>query len=268
MKRFNEVMDMQYDALKNRDWDNVVIVVGDEGTGKSTLLLHILDYWNTIKYGKVLKEHIKFINLDIGAWADSLANCEKVDINVLDESGDLSGRRAMSKLNVAVSRAYQIIRGDNINSFLALPDLFWLDGFFTKRRARGMIYVYKRGRFAYWSRDKLRKIIDLNANRVLKSVWVVKPSFYDTFPKYKGILLQPYMDKKKLYMVDTRKELAEAIKEIKGKASGTDPLNEKIRQMTSEGKTNQQIADEIGLSRSAVGRRLATIVSKELDTSA
>jgi hypothetical protein len=47
----------------------------------------------------------------------------------------------MSKLNVSITKAYQIIRGDNLLTILVLPSIFDLDGFFTKRRARGLIHI-------------------------------------------------------------------------------------------------------------------------------
>lgn len=250
-----------YDIICEEPFHNFVangIVV--HNSGKSTLLLHLLDYWCNKKYGACKPEHIKFINLDIGKWADSLSECKKGDINILDEGGDLSSRRTMSNLNLAVSRAYQIIRGDNINSILALPDLFWLDGFFTKRRARGFIKVFARGRFAFWSRDKLRKVIDLNSRRIIKNEFVVRPTFYDTFPKYDGILLKPYKEKKAEHMKDTRKELAETIKNIKGNKDGDDPLNNKIKELKDQGMQVAEIAREIGLSRQSVGRRFAQLV--------
>ena len=216
MKRVYEAMDIMYNGLHKKDYDAVYGMFGDEGTGKSNMLLHLLEYWVTKKYGKVTAEDIKYIQLNIVDWAKSLSDVNKGDVCIWDEGGELSNKRSISNLNLAITQAYNIIRGDNLFSLIGMPSPFDLDGYFTKRRMRGMFFVYGRGRVAFWSRDRLRKVIALNQYKRVKSVWVVKPTFFDTFPKYKGVLTEPYADKKKEFMKDTRRELYETIKKIKG----------------------------------------------------
>lgn len=259
MKRIQEVLDIQYNALHNNSWDNVLILTGDEGTGKSNLALHMLEYWLKKKYGYVIKDHSKYINLDIQKWADSFAECQKGDMNILDESGDLSNKRTMSKLNFAIARAYQIIRGDNINSIFVLPSVFDLDAYFAKRRAKGLIYVYKRGRFAFWNKTRLRKVIEMNAGYPSKNIWITKPTFHDTFPIYKGNLFDEYSRKKEEYMKDTRQELANAIKDLKGvnQVSERDDAIMKMKNNLGSAKT----AEIMGLSE----RQVYNIVKKNAE---
>ncbi len=252
MDRIKKVLDIQYNALHKKGWDNVTVLTGDEGTGKSNLALHMLEHWLTTKYGSVLPEHDKHINLDIKKWSDSLAECNKGDMNILDESGDLSNKRSMSKLNFIIARAYQIIRGDNINSIFVLPSLFDLDAYFAKRRTKSLLYVYKRGRVAIWSKERVLKIIELNANRPVKNIWCVKPTVYDTFPIYKGPLLDGYNKKKEEYMKDIRKELSEEINKIKGESgmSGKEEAIIKVKEALGATKT----AEIMGLSERHVYR--------------
>lgn len=256
MQRIKRVLDIQYNALHKKSWDNVLLITGDEGTGKSHLALNILEYWLQLKYNEVKNEDIKFINLDIGKWADSFAQCKKGDMNILDESGDISNKRSMSQLNFAISRAYQIIRGDNINSVFVLPSLFDLDGYFTKRRAKGLLYVYKRGKVAFWSKNRLRKIIEINQNNSIKNIWAIKPNFVDHFPIYKGLLKDKYEELKANYMKETRKELSEAIKKIKGsnEISERDQLILKLKKKIGTSKTSELI----GMS----GRNIQLIAKK------
>jgi len=255
MKRTEAVLDIVYDGLHKKDFDAVYGVFGDEGLGKSNFLLHVLEYWINKKYNEVKPEDVKFIELDIVAWAKTLSELKKGDCCIWDEGGELSNKRSISNLNLSVSQAYQIIRGDNILSFIGMPSPFDLEGFFTKRRMRGMFYVYQRGRVAFWSRERLRKVIALNQYKRVKSVWVLKPTFFDTFPKYKGILHQAYLDKKKLFMKDTRKDLYETVKKIKGKDE-KDQYSEEMLKLCNKGLTHRQIAEKFGLSRQAVTSRI------------
>ena len=250
MKYVREQFDIQYDALHKKERDAVNIVVGEEGDGKSHFCLNVLEYWLEKKYSEIKGSDIKFMNLDIELWAKSLSEAEKGDMNIYDEAGEVAGRRTMSKLNVAIARTYQIIRADCLNSILVLPDLFWLDGTFTKRRAKGLWYVYQRGRVAYWNRDQLRKIMDLNARRTVKSLWVVRPLFFDTFPIYKGKLKAKYEELKHEFMKDTRKDLLKIVKEIKGetKISERDSIIMKLKSKFS----SKDIAEATGLAERTI----------------
>jgi len=214
VRRLEKVLDIIYYQLSKKDWDNLLIVCADEGKGKSNLLLHIVDYWSRLKFGKVDDSYIKFVCLDRLQFVQTLNEANKFDVIGYDEAGDISNKRAMGRFNFLLTQAYQIIRGDNLFTILVLPSLFDLDSFFTKRRARGFIQIHERGKFSYWSKDRLRKIIALNQSRYIKTPYVVKPTFYDTFPKYKGVLSEGYLLKKKEKMKDVRKELYKSVKDM------------------------------------------------------
>lgn len=214
IKRLFEVLEIINDAVEKKDWDCPLIIAGDEGRGKSHLNLHFLEKWYELRGVEVTSNLINHINLDIVKWAENLKECKQYDCSIWDEGGSLSNKRSMSKLNYIIARAFQIIRGDNLFSILTIPSVFDLDGFFTKRRAKGLIQVYARGRVAFWSQNRLRAMISLNQNKMVKNPWVVQPTFYDTFPKYKGILLDPYDKKKQDYMKNIRTNLYDEIKSM------------------------------------------------------
>ncbi len=211
MKRLKQVLDIKHKKNTQDDWDDVLLITGDEGISKSTLGLHMIEDWLNKLYGEVKEEHIKFIGLDREQFLKALKDANKYEMLIYDESGDITNKRSMSDFNVSISQAYQVIRGDNLFTILILPSVFDLDGFFTKRRARGLIHVYARGRFAYWNKSRLRKTVAINQFKYIKSVWTVKPLFYDTFAKYKGILKDPYDKKKQRKIKDIRKELYDRI---------------------------------------------------------
>lgn len=255
MKRLFDVLEVVHDSVVRKDWDCPLIIAGDEGKGKSHLNLHLLEKWYSLRGISITSELIEHINLDIVKWAEDLKECKRYDCSIWDEGGSLSNKRSMSKLNYIISRAFQIIRGDNLLSVLTIPSVFDLDGFFTKRRAKGLIQVYSRGRFAFWSQQRLRAVISLNQNRMVKNPWVVQPTFYDTFPKYKGILLDAYNNKKKEYMKDIRKNLYDDIKSMEaseGFGSERDKLVVKFHQKFG----TSAVAEATGLT----DRRIQQIV--------
>lgn len=259
MKRLNSALEVHHKQVVNKDYDAVLLLTGDEGKGKSHLALHILEWWYNQLYNEVKIEDVKHINLDMQQFAEDLKNLKRFEATVYDEAGDISNKRTMSKMNVLLSQAYQVIRGDNLLTILVLPSVFDLDGFFTKRRARGLIHVTKRGDMRYYSQRRLRKIVSLNQNRILKTLNVVAPTFVDTFPKYKGVLFDPYMDKKKEKMKTVRDKLYNDMKQ--------DVNNPKAER----DEVIYNIYDQRGLSETAklVGlstRQISRIVNKQKET--
>lgn len=213
MKRLLTVWDEFYYQLVNRDWDAVGIIGGGEGKGKSNLGLNLMDIWYQwlIRDGH-LKEFdpeylMKFCGLSIEQFLEGFKELKKFYLELFDEAGELSSLRMMNKFNYAVTKTYEVVRGANLNSLLILPDVFYINPFFSTRRARFYIHVYKRGRIAFWDRPRLQKLIEINKTFRTKSVWRVPPLFYDTFPKYKGELLKPYLAKKKAKIDKIRIEL-------------------------------------------------------------
>lgn len=231
MKRVIKSLEIIHKGLTVKKYDGVFGVFGEEGTGKSSFNLNTIEEWIKLNGREPVVDDVRYINQSLTKWGNSLAECVKYDINVLDEAGRLSNKKVMTKLNQAVNEAYQIIRADNLFSIITLPSLWELDSFFTKRRMRGAWLVYKRGKVAFWDRTRLRKIIAINERRIIKSMWVVKPNYLDTFRDYKGIMLEPYLEKKKEFMKDTRKRLAQTISELEGEKS-TKEKSEKLPKST------------------------------------
>lgn len=211
MKRIERYLRICHNKLTRHDWDNVIAVVGDEGVGKSTLVLSMLDYWYCLLNGKCVEGDVRHMCLTRKEWAGDLKDCVKYEMTVYDEAGDITNRRAMANFNVSIIKAYQIIRGDNLFTILVLPSLWELDPFFTKRRLRGLFEVTSRGCVRFWSRDRVRKIMALNQSRYIKKLGLVKPSFHDKFFKYKGVLKESYDKKKKEKMQKVRAQLYKEI---------------------------------------------------------
>lgn len=213
MLRIQKVLNVVYDKVTKDDWDNALIIGGDEGIGKSTIGLHIMEWWY-----KRLKEdgHIKqldpkklinFIALGMDQFLKGFREMRQFHLMLYDEAGELSSLRMMNKFNYAVTKTYEVVRGENLFSIIVVPDVFYINPFFSSRRARGYIHVYKRGRLAYWNKNKLRDMIELNKTYKKKTPFRVPPLFYDTFPKYDGIMSELYHKKKKGKMDQIRKEL-------------------------------------------------------------
>lgn len=261
MKRLIAALEIDFEKLTKKDWDKVLIICGDEGISKSNLALHVFDWWNTKLYGKVEAKDIDKVALSVEKFAKAIGEVKQYDLIVYDESGDLSNKRTMSKVNVAITQAYQVIRGLNIFTILVIPSVFDLDGFFVKRRARSMIYVFKRGRFAYWNKSRLRKLAEINQNYYYKNIWAVKPLFYDTFAKYEGVLAKPYKKLKDEKIESSRKSLLSLVspKEEKKEHHLVTKYKKETAILTDklfeDGYTKREIGKLLGLDNNAITQR-------------
>ncbi len=214
MKKIYKALDIVYNKITKEDYDTVWLVTGDEGTGKSNLLLAIVEYWYNKLNGECLESDIKHVSLDRLNFVTDLKDAKRYELSTDDEAGDISSKRAMSEFNVLLTQAYQVIRGDNLFTILVLPSPFDIDGFFVKRRARGLININNRGKCKFYSKTRLRNMIALNQSRYIKKVEVVKATFCDVFPKYKGILLKEYKKKKAEKMQEVRNQLYEKVMKL------------------------------------------------------
>lgn len=238
MKRLLTGIDVAFKKLRKEDYDNLWIIEGEEGIGKSNLGLWSLDYWTYISGCKATAKDIRYICPNMLLFVKELSTIEKYKMVVYDEGGELSNLRIMDKFNYMLSRSYKKIRGFNLFTVIILPSVFDLNPYFV-RRARGIISVYKRGKFAYWSKEKLRTAIQLNQYYKRKTMWRVQPLFYDTFPKYDGVLKEPYLERKNEDMENDLKNLYEEL------------FGEKSQKSLQELRIVQRLIDKVGIEQAS-----------------
>ena len=167
----------------HKDHDFVMAICGPEGGGKSHLMLNIIEQ----VYPKAT---IKSIGFNTIGFINALKGAKRYGLAVFDEAGDgLYSRDAMTGVNKLLAKAFMTIRGRNLFTILVLPDFFDLDSYFRKHRVKGLFIVPKRGRVRVYNKRQIDRInqIGERTKRIL-----VKPSIYDTFPKYKGYLAEIY----------------------------------------------------------------------------
>jgi len=258
-----KVLDVVYEKNTKQDWDTVWIIDGDEGASKSNLAMHICQwYYDKLKadVGGCSEEEVKHMCLDPEQFKKDLAGLKKYEFTCFDEAGALSNRRFMDKFNHEISQAYMMIRGDNLFTVLVLPSFFDLDPYFAKRRVRGLIHVYKRGRFSFWSKHRLRNLAMINAGYPVKNYWVVKPTINAAyFGKYNGILQEPYAKLKKEKMQQVREKL---LKDDVEKKSIGDPRRDNIITAKESGISNKDIGICFGITGQRVSQLLKGYVSE------
>ena len=204
-----------YELFYN-DEDAVYVIVGREGVGKSRLLLYILHLYLFIKNGKVSVKDIKHVGLTPVQWTKALKNCKKGDPNAYDEAGEYLNAKESQKVFVRmVEKTYQVVRGENLLTFLVLPDLYILPPYFRYHRIRGLFFVLKRGRFRFWNKDRLQKLMVHNDKKDPPyRKWNIHQLFTSSYPDYKDKLLKPYLDLKSKKMHDSRELLYNYAKEL------------------------------------------------------
>jgi hypothetical protein len=104
-------------------------------------------------------------------------------------------------------KAYQLIRGENLFTILLIPSIWDLDPFFRKRRVRHLIDIDRRGKFSFWSKERLKIMLEVNDRMIVKNPYIIHPTFSSTFPKYTGELLPAYLEMKKKKMTLVRSQL-------------------------------------------------------------
>jgi hypothetical protein len=211
-------------GIKSKDKDRVFAITGYEGMGKSNLLLHIFEYWVTEILGEELTpEHIQYIGDNKKNFVHALFEAPKYMMVSHDEAGkDLYSRKSQNSFNTDLNVAYQVIRGSNLFTILVIPSILDLDTFFRKRRVSGLFHVYKEGKVAYFGREELNTVVPY---MTMMSQYSANPDpmkcktkfgkkiqavFLDRFLLYRNkMLLEPYLERKKTNIEDTKKELFE-----------------------------------------------------------
>lgn len=146
---------------------SLIIIDGQQGEGKTTLLVHCIDYINSLYGLKPCKiSLLEHPQLAMGGkdFIKQLRICEKQKIVALgyDEAGDFNKRGAMGRLNSVLINVFQKFRGFKIIIILALPNFVILDNYlFDLGIPRLLIHCEKRksyGNFKAYSLSQMNWI--------------------------------------------------------------------------------------------------------------
>lgn len=213
-------------GIRSKNKDRVVVITGYEGTGKSNLALNLFEEWYKLLGWKVTEDDIQWIASNQKEFVQGLESCKQYGMFIHDEAGkDLYARNSISSFNKDLNIAYQVIRARNLYTVLVIPSVNDLDTFFKRRRVTAMLHVYAEGKFVYYSKAKIREIIPAMIRGAQYSADpdptklkdargnYIQANFSDTFPLYKGILKQPYEERKKANMQNVLQELKDKYSE-------------------------------------------------------
>lgn len=205
-----KVKDILVIAKQNqfKEFDTPFIVFGYEGTGKSNFTLSCLDMLGV--------NSVDNIALDKDQFREALSKSKMYDVVCFDEAGDgLFNRDSLKKDQKDIIKAFMIFRARCMITFLVLPSIFAIDVYLRRHRVRGAFFVYGRGKVAFFDMDGIKDII--NKCEKTQEVKGVRPLFTDTFPKYEGKLLKPYLEKKSKKIEETLANLFKEKEEKKPK---------------------------------------------------
>lgn len=123
------------------DHDNVILIDGYEGTGKSTIALHLLD---EITPEWTVEDNVIF------EWRDGrskLTDLPRKQALLMDEGANLLfSRDAMSRNNRWFGKLLFQCRQLNNTLILCIPNKRWLDSIGREHRAQYWVHNHERGR--------------------------------------------------------------------------------------------------------------------------
>jgi hypothetical protein len=188
------------DKLKFNDDDFFILCVGDTGTGKSNLMLHAYEEFDSVDCS------VDYISLTRDSFAHATkAVKDKQGLRFLgNDEANLSKRDSLSQYNKDVLDLYFSVRGLNIFHWWNNPSVEMIDKAFIKERIKGMIMVTTKDKdkpriYYYFRKDEMLKIYEKYGNLDLKTIRKVKKkyAFYRGWvKKYTGKMLKPYLEKK------------------------------------------------------------------------
>lgn len=164
---------------KDRDW--VVVIDGEEGSGKSVLAFQI---------AKILDPNFSVDNVAFTAndFIRIVKNAKKFSCVVFDEAfTGLSSRASLSEMNRLLVSLMMEMRQRNLFIIIVMPTFFMLDKYAVLHRARGLFHVKlrndKRGYWNYYPKKKM-KVLYLKGKQYFE--------YHHTKPAIFGKFLEQY----------------------------------------------------------------------------
>jgi len=253
--KLDETLRRNLDGIKRmvleRDDDWLILVEGREGSGKSTLALQVAQYLDP----NFSEKNLIF---DFKKFEKMIKTSKPGTVLLIDEGSILFfSRDAMKGENREAIRLLTLCRSLNLFIIICIPSVQIVDKYIRQYRAGSLLQVRKRGRFGFYSGNRIKKI----RYNTFKNKWIYpKPNFVGSFGMVEKNLWQLYLRRKK-YAITRREEKAGAMLSMNqaakyAKCSVTvikDRLNKGI--LTGEKHTNKILIEKIKL-REAIKQHL------------
>jgi len=242
-KRLKEKMDLMIKrSTGKKHMDNLIVIDGDEGIGKSTLSVFLANYYASITGRSFSVDNIFF---DINKLI-RFAQTTDDQIIIWDEAalGGLSTEHAKSH-QVNLTKLLMTARKKRHFWIFNIPKFFKLNEYILVDRAICLIHVYARreieaGRFCYYKK-KAKERLFYDRIRTRQRNYYKYMSFWGTFPN----CLTKIIDEKEY---DRKKDLAIASIGNEAKKSRYEKrLYEIILFMSESGKTQTEIGKILGV---------------------
>ncbi len=143
--------------ITHKDSDYVLVVDGEEGSGKSVLAQQMCKYVDpTFNLNRVY--------FDSQSFYEGVVNCNMKTAHQFDEAfTGLSSRTSLSEINHLLNSMIMQMRQKNLFVCIVLPSIFILDKYPAMFRSRALIHTYvkhgARGRFIVFNRKKKNQLV-------------------------------------------------------------------------------------------------------------
>lgn len=142
--------------INKKDRDYVIIIDGEEGTGKSTFASQIAYYVDRTF-------NMERMCLTPSDFKEKIANAEKGQAVVFDEAyTGLASRTALSEINKSLVEMMMEMRKKNLFVILCIPSFFYLEKYAALHRARALFHCYFKdgnpGRYLVYNQKKMRML--------------------------------------------------------------------------------------------------------------
>jgi len=213
-----EIMKRKKKKIQDQHDDDLILFVGDTGSGKSNLALHVFNDY----LGEKATTDLIGLNKDSIAHATKKVAEIKGDRCCLLDEANINKRDSLSKFNKDMMDLFFAIRGLNVMWLWCNPSLDMMDKFFVKERISNVILVLKIGEkmrpYYYFNKKDILTILDkyghLDLN-LLKKVRKKYALYRGWFREYQGDLLKPYLEKKEERMQEKVQTFFESYSESK-----------------------------------------------------
>jgi len=262
MKHLRKTLQYIHDDVISREFDRLVLIIGDEGMGKSTLMLSLMLHWDDIRGKEQDQDDIFDRMVWDGREAFTRTIVEKdakSAISVMDAARVLHRRQSMHGDQVELQQDLLDSRFKEQLIFLGFQSWDDIPTFLQKRRAKNAIVIPRRGYVRAYNREDIDRKFETGD-------WP-DPRFRDGFPSLEGTDLWDEFQARDEEHKRDRMVSEESLdtKELKKREQAKIALRAVKPWDASDGMTHRDASKLLDYSASWVTRRVAEWKDGEIE---